>query len=783
MRTNALTVVRDGTPANGFGPLLKHLRGTRTPALSQSDLAERLGRSTSFVSLIESGQRQPTRDFIGRLAQALRLSQEEESQLVEAAGYPSDPVGVAVGEVVRALGDLGPLDAADREMMRADLAKVITAWRDLIVWKSALATGSLKDVRERLVELQDDAAVTPAIRLYGNKMLAEIDLRLGKLDNSSRLFEEVRAKLRQEADGAGELAHALSKTRADLMTAEILGKQGMIALDNGRFADARARFEESKAAYLELLLNVADDERGEVYAGLGWAYKQLAQMALYQGQPGEALEYCASAGANFLLAGPSPRQAEGRRRLLELEAWAYSSLKQFDRAIQLRQEARSACEEAGDTIGAIKSRLYLSDDYRDLIEARIDERRQSTGQIHVSPGVLIKTLRADGSLPDALLIEAERACEDAVRHCQRTDELRVLGRAYVNLAFIQRVQGRYADAKRALDLALVQERISGTRHRIPSVLVAFAELAWDQDRIAEAEERYAEALAALEKLGPHELDEAAKTRLRRRIQDAQGALRLRHETDALDDAELIDAAHLYSWTLKTTKLKKIVQDAILRHGAEPRSTTGRTVEWLEELCAIEEHPGPRILAQNRLSNALAAHLPPGYPPEDQALHQRRHEALRQNIMQAQERDLRGYYRDLCCRGTVESSLGEPAVRERVRGALDLLERFPAAYTPEASVYPLPVSFVVKGAHVWLERSGPMPSRAEPPDDASLALVETPVFCYHIEDADLADKLTEVFDDLIELAQHGAPGAPSAQLWLLRCREQEKSLPLSQPTSM
>lgn len=784
MKTTALSVVSAGMSTKGFGPMLKHMRGTRTPAWSQADLADWLGRSTSFVSLIENGQRHPTRELIGRIAQALQLSHEEEARLLEAAGYPNDPAGIAVEEVVQALRQIGPLDAADLEMMRADLANVITAWRDLVVWKNVLSTGVLKDAREQLAQLQEDAAVTPAIRLYSNKILAEVDLRLGKLGDSSRLLDELREKLRQEADGAGELAHALSRTRADVLEAEILGKRGIVALGNGHFAAARAKFEESKKAYLKLLLDAPGYERAEVYQGLGWSYKLLAQMALYRDQPGEALEYCASAEANLILAGASPKQAEERRRVLELEAWAYSRLQQFDRAIQLRKETRTASEEAGDTIGAIKSRLYLADDYRDLIESRIEERRQSTGLLHVSPGILVKALRADGSLDDALLDEAERACVDAVEHCRRTDEQPVLGRAYRNLAFMHRIQCRYAEAQRCLDLALAQEQATATRHRIPSVLLAFAELAWDKDQLEEAERRYDEAMEALEALGPHELDDASKSRLRWRIQHGLDALRLRHETEALDDIELVNAANLYSWALKANKLKKVVQDAIRKHGAVPTSTSGRTVEWLEELCAIEERaPGPRILAQNRLSNALAAHLPAGYPPEDEAFHRRRHGALWQNLKRAHERNAHGYYRDLCCRSTVESSLGERAVRRRIQGALELLERFPATYTLEAGVYPLPVSFMVKGSCVWLEKPDSQSPQIRQPDDSSLMSSDAPIFCYRIDDSDLARKLTGIFDDLVELARHGAPGAPSAQQWLRRCGEQEAPLSISQATAL
>ena len=68
-----------------FGPLLKHYRERAN--LSQAKLAGKAKFDHSYLSRLEQSARQPTRDAVERLADALKLSAAETDELVTAAGF------------------------------------------------------------------------------------------------------------------------------------------------------------------------------------------------------------------------------------------------------------------------------------------------------------------------------------------------------------------------------------------------------------------------------------------------------------------------------------------------------------------------------------------------------------------------------------------------------------------------------------------------------------------------------------------------------------------------
>lgn len=71
-----------------FGPLLLYYR--RRADLGQVPLAARATMSKSYLSLIENGLRQPTRQIVDALAKALHLPTREHDTLLIAAGYAPD---------------------------------------------------------------------------------------------------------------------------------------------------------------------------------------------------------------------------------------------------------------------------------------------------------------------------------------------------------------------------------------------------------------------------------------------------------------------------------------------------------------------------------------------------------------------------------------------------------------------------------------------------------------------------------------------------------------------
>lgn len=110
-----------------FATTLRRLRRDRM--ISQSQLANRAGFDHSYLSRLESCQREPSRDAVGRFAEAMQLPEFERSLLFTAAGFTpagdplrftSDPELMALAEV---LWDES-LDMGHRERIRYCLRSI-----------------------------------------------------------------------------------------------------------------------------------------------------------------------------------------------------------------------------------------------------------------------------------------------------------------------------------------------------------------------------------------------------------------------------------------------------------------------------------------------------------------------------------------------------------------------------------------------------------------------------------------------------------------------------------
>ena len=60
------------TKSRAFGPVLKHFRTERK--LTQEELAEKVGVVTSYISMMESGQKFPNLEMLFALGTALEVS-------------------------------------------------------------------------------------------------------------------------------------------------------------------------------------------------------------------------------------------------------------------------------------------------------------------------------------------------------------------------------------------------------------------------------------------------------------------------------------------------------------------------------------------------------------------------------------------------------------------------------------------------------------------------------------------------------------------------------------
>ncbi len=85
----------DQDRAAGVGELLRHWRAVRR--VSQLDLASGAGTTPRYVSFVETGRAQPSREMVMRLAHALDVPLRERNGLLLAAGfapiYPGAPLG------------------------------------------------------------------------------------------------------------------------------------------------------------------------------------------------------------------------------------------------------------------------------------------------------------------------------------------------------------------------------------------------------------------------------------------------------------------------------------------------------------------------------------------------------------------------------------------------------------------------------------------------------------------------------------------------------------------
>ncbi|CAI7979861.1 MULTISPECIES: helix-turn-helix domain-containing protein [Parafrankia] len=81
-----MSVPQSASPAGPpLGEQLRHWRRVRR--ISQLELASAAGSTPRYVSFIESGRAQPSRQMIGRLARALDVPLRERNVLLLAGGY------------------------------------------------------------------------------------------------------------------------------------------------------------------------------------------------------------------------------------------------------------------------------------------------------------------------------------------------------------------------------------------------------------------------------------------------------------------------------------------------------------------------------------------------------------------------------------------------------------------------------------------------------------------------------------------------------------------------
>lgn len=754
---------------DGFGVCLRALREDRE--LTQGVLAQRMGRSVSYVSLIESGQRRPTEKLLLIIKEALVLSEEEEEKLFEAAGLPKDALNQAVRGFITLIASQVPMDEIDAELLRADLTAFGTAWRRFLQGKQKMQTGDFGMARQYFEEVVSRPELSPTLRAYSASNLADFWEKSGDLPRAEQQLADAQQNL-----------EPLPFDWAISLRAEIDALQGIIDTRTGLYQKALTAMMRAQAQHLKLL-DDGPEARAAAALGLTKAYNRLAVIHLLQAEPEIALAHCETAETYLKRVSESSNDRR-RLRLASLKAWAYTQMGKFDEAKNIYTEARQVYERLHDTYGVAKNWLYLGDAYREQITVFTHEGED--------PGYLKAALTGDvppnvfanqPDLPD-WLVEAEHCYREAIGGLESLKENILLSRAYRSLGEILRLKGMvgltpknkvYNESLPWLTRAFEIESRIGQGRRLPNTFESLGRLELEFGTLAAARDNYQLALDALnDRRRVNSADPAAKgqrTRCEHALQLIHAKLMEVQVTGARTPVfsgprrNIVDGDSPFSqeWRVVSERLIETVA-AVVRDGKrEPVATSDAEQNWRSLIKVLEQEPGSRYLAQNRLSNALSSTPPPGYPPQAAREHQERHNQFILRTIEGADKN-----HDLCWSNAVEEALEDPTTQQlcwnQVGGAIRVLNSAPEHYELFASKHNLPLGFYLKGDRSLVEVPGALAPHFKFAGSENMS--ERAVLCYCIDDEPkLAEALRKIFGDFAALCERGTGAGANTLAWL------------------
>lgn len=763
-------------PAEGaaqvFPQKLKELREEK--GLSQIILAQRLQRSPSLISLLESGGRHPTRAVIQELSVALGLSDDQRLQLFKAAGYGVDEISAALQALVTTVDRIAQLDDADRALMLADLKVSLTSWQQLAEGRKLLRDGEIERSLEHFLRMERHHEYSPAVRAYTRVSLADASLKLGQLRRAKAAIGRAFRTLQH-----------LPENWAVQLHAEALAVQGTIAQRAGRYRSAERLFEDSRVFYKKLR-HGPDANDAVARQGTGKSYKRLAEIAMLKGEPLTALDYCDQAVANLCDMRPASGRDFWLRRVRELKAWAYSKLGDTARSISLHEQVRDECEAAGDIAGVTRGWLYLGDDYLRPVEraVRIAQSSPDVTTPEQRRHVIREALRDDTLA--SYLTHAGNCYQQAEAGSRNMHDRVLLGRWLSSKATIERLLGSLSNdvsadvhftmARDLFEEALREERQIEQARRIPHIYESIAELTWDwgEPEILWRERTLHLYDSAMKELASPLLttNDSAGQELHERIEKARVCLRqalVAAHPNAVEPATPRARLKQSDWrgwhdlsaSSRWRELSEQVIDALYRalindHG-HYYVGSDQSLDWVKTLAEFEAQPGDRILAQNHPSLSLTRISPGWYSTEASPQLRIRYDLLRQQLEDASilaSSARNALCRDLCYRLAVERGMEDRDTHalflDQIKQANDLQRTYPGRYTLVAAPYALPVGFGAKGSLVLAEIPSPLARQLF--DDSTMNMHDGQSACYRIEgNEELKQHLTQLFDDMVEEA--------------------------------
>jgi len=766
-----------------FGDVLSSLRNERN--LTQTQLAEAIHRSTSFISLLESGQRRPARELIDALADALGLEPDSENRgaLLRAAGFEPRELSGAIARVVDILAEQTPISESHKIIVRSDLNAFIDGWLRHAKLRLHFDQGNFNEVAAQSEEMLQQRHFSPTLLTSVRMTLAETMVQEGELSRAETLITEATTDV-----DAGQVAPEWTPT----LRAELRALQGLIFLHNGNYSSAKMLIEQTVGMYHQLLTSgrISDDIG---YLGLGVNYKRLAQIAILQGEPGNGFTFCMTAESYLLRANESAERTHWLLRVAEQKAWAYTKLGDFPRAIRLRLQTHEALQRAHDDYGAIRNWLYTGDDYLSPLKLAVKQALSAAFPDAAAP---MDLQRRTAAIRDALttsearvwLSHAEQSYQQALEGLEKYGQNMLIGRCLSNLATVLRFRSiRDNNATAAeqaqvyLGRALTLEQGIRQRRRLPGIYETLGDLELDHGNLTSAKQFYNDGLQALDAYQVDSNDTAARAQ-RERLKSAQQAVEVLLAEEArnrppgvfLVSYPQAPSASEARWQELCKQLLELTQEQILSRTAALVAFSNKEDTWVEKLCAFDAEDGGRKLLQDTLSDSLTVKLGAGLSPTGASTHEKRHNVFRLAIQRAHTEDDLSI--DLCCRPHIEHGLRYPdtseLMRQQIRNAYEFMTTWKQGYRLESSIYSVPMGFAVKRSHVLIEIPARSASRFLGPEKLTQHVGAT--LCYEFkDDEEFARKLRDLFHEFLSVAVSASecpPRQESTVDWLKRLLE-------------
>src|SRR5580765_7529571 len=272
---------------NPFGKLLRDLR--LASGRPQQEIATDLGRSISFVSLLESGTRRPNADTVARLVDALHLIPADADRLWQASGTRQLSLPVKRDALANQLTHGRALSEAERDFVRRDLDAQEQGLRDIVHSIDLIRTGHYDDAHTGFMKITERPELSPTLHAMARIHLAN---SLEQRGESEAADKEVEEGLKT----ATALEHGTAWGVA--LKAELLGVKGAIELRRGRYVEAATHTKESLELYASMRRS-DNTEQPLALEGLGRSMKRLAQVELFNNNAHAAHQHCLDAEEYF----------------------------------------------------------------------------------------------------------------------------------------------------------------------------------------------------------------------------------------------------------------------------------------------------------------------------------------------------------------------------------------------------------------------------------------------------------------------------------------------------